>query len=126
MSATILGAKTTLTVDGTSFSAQLLGTDALTLGRAISATVVPGGRGVVASQASRFVTWDFGFTTDSNSTTDPKLRQANGHRVTIVFNDGASTYTFKAILAVGITFDVATDRITYNVSAMVDGTPAVT
>ena len=115
-----------LTVDGVTYTGKAFGTDGLAINIASAYTTVPGGRGVLGVQRSKFSTYDFTFTTDANANAgkgDTHLLTKNGRRASCVFNDGINMFTFEAILTVALTFDIPADRQTFSLQLAIDGRP---
>lgn len=107
----------------TILTGKVFGTDSLAFNVATANTVVPGGRGIIGVQRSKFSTYDFSFSTDANAITDPVLRAANGTKLHCGLFDGVRAWGFKACLTVSLIFNIPADRCMYNIAIAIDGKP---
>lgn len=126
-----IGAKSVLKVgnvgqEKTVLTGALLGTDNLNFGIDRDTRSVPGGRGVMSEQPGNYQKYDFGFVTDSNPTTEPVLREANGGRWEVeLFPDGESSGSrkleFQAVINTTLVLSHENDSSVYTVGVTVDG-----
>lgn len=131
MSNTILGKNAVLLVGQTAggkvdVSSRASGTSLIGLRDAFSVRRVPGGRGVAASEPTAFKMTDLTVNADSNSVTDPVLRDINGKRAFVTLRpEGTGSnlpeFVGGAVARTTLTFDLAQDAVTWQVMLAVDG-----
>ncbi|MDE0004594.1 MAG: hypothetical protein OXQ29_18040 [Rhodospirillaceae bacterium] len=133
MSNTLLG-KTSKLLLGTAanakrdFTGVASGTENIGASKSRDVRRVPGGRGVIASQSTPYVTNDFSIATDSNEVHDPVLRALNGQRVYFTWqpegdSSGSQQFVGQGVATTVLTIDPATDSCTWAVTVEVDGEP---
>lgn len=136
MSDVVLGKLSDLQLGATaagvvSFTGRAAGTETISALDQRNTRPVPGGRGVLITRLGAFRQRGFTLRCDSNDVHDPVLRTANGGRRHFVWRKrgagaGLPESVGECVATTVLTFDVASDAVTWDVRLAVDRDPTTT